>query len=264
MSTRIDKQHTDEFIYRGLSDDDLQFYEDQGYLLLGRTLTDRGLSLMRQQCMESWNAHKGAYGNKKTWTQNALLVNIHHYSDLARQYFFAGPLVDVAVQLVASNLKGASSQLTFKMRHNTQTFHWHQDTGYAELDPDNTLTTLTALDDCDVDNGCLWIVPGSPKQGRIDVKHTLEDKLARVEIKLNVDESQAKPMPMKAGECLVFHNWMLHKSEGNHSDRDRRVLFLRYAHADAVEVYNERKPRLGRLLRGKTKFPEIEAYEADL
>ena len=71
-------------------------------------------------------------------------------------------------------------------------------------------------------------------------------------------------MEMKAGECLVFHNWMLHKSEGNRSDRDRRVLFLRYADADAVEVYNEHKPRLGRLLRGVTKFPEIETYESSL
>lgn len=36
---------------------------------------------------------------------------------------------------------------------------------------------------------------------------------------------------------------MLHRSGGNTSQRDRRVLFLRYADADAVEVYNDRKPR---------------------
>ena len=42
------------------------------------------------------------------------------------------------------------------------------------------------------------------------------------------------------------------------------MLFLRYADADAVEVYNDRCPRLGRLVRGKTRFPEVEAYEAEL
>ena len=57
---------------------------------------------------------------------------------------------------------------------------------------------------------------------------------------------------------------MPHKSLGNTSDRDRRLLFLRYADADAVEVYNNRKPRLGKLIRGKTHYPEIEEYEADL
>ena len=34
--------------------------------------------------------------------------------------------------------------------------------------------------------------------------------------------------------------------------------------ADAVEVYNDRKPRLGRLLRGRTKFTEVESYETEL
>ncbi len=264
MPTLINEKHIDDFIYRELTNEDVRFYEDQGYLLLGRTLTDHGLERMRQQCMEVWDTHQGAYEEGKTWVQNSLLVNIHHHSEAARQYFFAGPLVDVSERLISPNIKGASTQLTFKMRGNMQTFHWHQDTSYAQLDPDNTMTTLTVLDDCDLDNGCLWIVPGSPKKGRIEVEHTLEDKLNRVEIKLEVDESEAIPVPMKAGEGLVFHNWMLHKSEGNRSDRDRRVLFMRYADADAVEVYNERKPRLGRLLRGTTRFTEVEAYEANL
>jgi len=69
---------------------------------------------------------------------------------------------------------------------------------------------------------------------------------------------------MKAGECLFFHCWTLHKSGGNFSDHDRRILFLRYADADAVEVYNERKPRLGRLLRGSTRFEDVRVFEADL
>ena len=70
---------------------------------------------------------------------------------------------------------------------------------------------------------------------------------------------------MKAGECLFFHCHMLHKSEGNRSkDRDRRILFLRYADADAVEIYNEGKPRLGRLVRGATRFEQVRAFEGEL
>ena len=70
---------------------------------------------------------------------------------------------------------------------------------------------------------------------------------------------------MKAGETLLFHCWTLHQSRGNFSkDRDRRILFMRYADADAVEVYNDRKPRLGKLIRGKTKFSEVATFESDL
>ena len=47
-------------------------------------------------------------------------------------------------------------------------------------------------------------------------------------------------------------------------DRDRRILFMRYADADAVEVYNDRQPRLGRLVRGTTRFDEVLQYEANL
>ena len=84
-------------------------------------------------------------------------------------------------------------------------------------------------------------------------------------VEQEVDETNAIPLPMKAGECLIFHCHMMHRSEGNLStDRDRRVLFLRYADADAVEVYSDGKPRLGRLLRGKTRYPEVESFESDL
>lgn len=67
---------------------------------------------------------------------------------------------------------------------------------------------------------------------------------------------------MKAGESLIFSCWTLRKSQGNLSKtRNRRILFLRYADADAVEVYNDGRPRLGRLLRGSTIFPEVEKFE---
>lgn len=56
---------------------------------------------------------------------------------------------------------------------------------------------------------------------------------------------------------------MFHKSDGNHSmERDRRILFLRYA--DAVEVYNGRKPRLGRLVKGSTIYEQVRNFEAGL
>jgi ectoine hydroxylase-related dioxygenase (phytanoyl-CoA dioxygenase family) len=151
------------------------------------------------------------------------------------------------------------------MRGNTKPFAWHQDNGYGELDPYNAITCLTALDDADKENGCLWLVPGSHKTGQCAVEHNVVDKQKSREIALDIDESKAIPMPMRAGESLIFHCHMLHKSDGNFAkDRDRRILFLRYADADAVEVYNDGKPRLGRLVRGATKFSEVEVFEKEL
>lgn len=255
------------FTFPELNQSQIDTFTEYGFLVIGQTLTDRGLTEMQRQCMSAWQTKKQAYDSNGTWLHNALLPDIHHFAPIVRDFYFRGPLVGIASQVIGPNIKGATSQLTFKMRGNTKPFGWHQDNGYGELDPYNTLTTLTALDNADEQNGCLWLIPGSHKHGQIDVSSQIdrEKKLAGASIELEVDESGAIPMPLQAGETLIFHCWMLHKSEGNLSpDRDRRILFLRYADADAVEVYNGRRPRLGRLVRGTTQYREVEDFECEL
>lgn len=250
-----------------LSPEQLAHFEEQGYLVLDDVLTPDGVAAMLDECMSAWHREKGPYNPDATWLKNALLVNIHHQSPLVADYYFRGPLVKVVSQLIGPNIKGATSQLTFKMRGNTRPFPWHQDNAYGELDPYNAVTALTALEDNDDETGCLWIIPGSHKRGQLRPReqHSATDKQAQKEVVVEADDAEGVPMPLKAGQCLLFHCWMLHKSEGNHStDRDRRVLFLRYADADAVEVYNAGEPRLGRLLKGETRFPEVAEFEANL
>jgi ectoine hydroxylase-related dioxygenase (phytanoyl-CoA dioxygenase family) len=253
------------FNYRLLSAEELKTFREQGYLVIKNLLTDEGLQQMRQECMTAWNQKKVAFDPTKSWLQNSLLVNIHHNASTVKDYYFNGPLVEFATQLIGPNIKGATSQLTFKMAGNTKPFGWHQDNGYGELEPYTALTTLTALDDTDRGNGCLWLIPGSHKGGQIKVNQTEEQKKNKSEIIVEADDNLAVPMEMKAGDALIFNCWMLHKSDGNYSkERDRRILFLRFADADAVEVYNDRKPRLGRLVRGTTIFEEVEAFEKDI
>lgn len=248
------------FVYKKLTKEQVGKFHEKGYLFLGRTLTEEGLEKIREQVMAAWRAEKGKFDPNKTWLQNALIPDIHRRALLVRNYYFSGPLVDISEQLIGPNIKAATSQLTFKMRGNTQTFAWHQDNGYGELDPYNALSTLTALDDCDQENGCLWVLLGSKAKGQM-LQH--KPDLPR-EIRMEVDESKALPIEMKAGDSCVMHCWTLHKSGPNLSKtKDRRILFMRFADADAVEVYNNRVPRLGRLLRGTTRFKEVRQYEAE-
>lgn len=253
------------FNYRKLTEAELQQFNDEGYLVIKNVLKPEGLNKMREECMAAWDREKQAFDPNKSWLQNSLLVNIHHQAPSVRDYYFEGPLVEIATQIIGPNVKGATSQLTFKMKGNTKPFGWHQDNGYGELEPYNALTTLTALDDTDRGNGCLWLIPGSHKQGQIRVQQNEEQKKSQSEIIVEADDSLAIPMEMKAGDTLIFNCWMLHKSDGNYStDRDRRILFLRYADADAIEVYNNRKPRLGKLVHGNTIFNEVKEFEADI
>ncbi|GAA5220181.1 phytanoyl-CoA dioxygenase family protein [Membranihabitans marinus] len=255
------------FIDKRLTVEQIEFYNENGYLHLGKTLTDTGLAKMISECMDAWKKEKEDYNEEKNWLQNALLVDIHKKSKIVRDFYFEGPIPDVMTQVIGPNIKAATSQLTFKMRGNTKSFAWHQDNGYGELDPYNTISSLTALEDVDEENGCLRIIPGSHKQGQIDVSQLFKKdrKEQTVTIDLEVDESEAIPIPMKAGETIFFHCWTLHQSRGNFSkSRDRRILFMRYADANAVEVYNNRQPRLGKLLKGSTEFEEVANFEKDI
>jgi len=265
LNAMKNKKLSEYFNYRKLSKQELQSYEDNGYLVIDKILTNQGIDLMVEQCMKAWSKEKEDFDPGKNWLHNALLPNIHHRSELVRDFYFHGPLIDIAEQLIGPNIKGVTSQLTFKMRGNTKPFSWHQDNGYGELEPYNSITCLTSIDIVSQTSGCLWIIPGSHKQGQLQPGLTIEEVNLHREVINQPDESKSIPMPMQPGQCLIFNCWMLHKSDGNYStDRDRRILFLRYADADAIEVYNERKPRLGRLVRGKTRFPEVEAYEAKM
>jgi len=259
------KEHSKYFNYRQLTPAELESFNEDGYLILENVLTEEGLHKMQDESMQAWNKEKESFDPNKSWLQNSLLVDIHHKAPTIKMYYFEGPLVEIASELIGPNIKGATSQLTFKMKGNIKPFGWHQDNGYGELDPYNALTTLTALDDTDRGNGCLWLIPGSHKNGQVRVKQTEEQKKSKSEIVVEADDSLAVPMEMRAGDALIFSCWMLHKSDGNYSkDRDRRILFLRYADADAVEVYNDRKPRLGRLVKGDTIFEQVKNFEAGL
>lgn len=254
------------FVPRTLSSMEIASYHANGYLACGPVLTPESVALIREQCMAAWAREKEGFREDRSWLENTLLPNVHHLSRAVRDFYFEGPLVDIATQVVSPNIKGATSQLTFKLRGNTKPVQWHQDNGYGRLDPANTISCLTALDDTDEANGCLWIIPGSHRLGQLrhDQGKSATDEKFRSEQAIEVDESKAVPVPMKAGECLFFHGWTLHQSNGNFSDRDRRILFFRYADADAIETDKGGVPRLGRLLRGATRFDQVRAFEADL
>lgn len=254
--------NSSNFIFKDLPKNKIDLYNDNGYLSLGKTLTDNGLQLVLDDAMREWRKEKGEFREDNSWLQNSLLVNIHRRSDIIRDFYYRGPILHVARQIIGPNIKGATSQLTFKMRGNTKSFGWHQDNGYGELDPYNTITSLTALEKVDEDNGCLRLIPESHKRGQLPIPKRDRENLEQIE--LDMDDKDAIPLPMEPGETVIFNCWMLHYSRGNFSkERDRRILFLRYADADAVEVYNNGKPRLGKLLSGKTRFREVEKFESE-
>ena len=111
---------------------------------------------------------------------------------------------------------------------------YHQDGGDSwnwMYTPHPILTVWLALDDADVANGCVHIYPRS---------HVALLPLADVP-----DWTEAhEPLPMElaAGEAVLLHNWTLHGSAPNRSDRPRRAITACFAPGNTVRTDGEDFP----------------------
>lgn len=115
---------------------------------------------------------------------------------------------------------------------------WHQDSVYWPWEPMNLVSATTALDDATPENGCLQVLPGSHKQ---KLQHFGDE----LQVDLDQDmHARAVYIPIKAGDTLLFHSMILHASEPNHSDHDRRIVIMAYMSPDLKYTLEGNPPDL--------------------
>ena len=99
---------------------------------------------------------------------------------------------------------------------------WHQDSSYWPWQPMDLVSAMTALDDAGPENGGLQVIPRSHTK---EVQHY--GKELQVEVTGELQERTVY-VPLQPGDTLLFHSLLLHGSEPNVSDRDRRVCIVSY------------------------------------
>ena len=139
-------------------------------------------------------------------------------------------VVDTAEALIGEPVYHFQSKLTAKDPHVGGAWEWHQDYGYwyynGCLEP-KMLSIMIALDPTDAGNGCLKVLRGSHKLGRLD----------HVQVTPGQNTTDPERMPsivaryplvdcvLAPGDAVIFHGNTLHRSDQNTSDR-RRWTFL--------------------------------------
>lgn len=107
----------------------------------------------------------------------------------------------------------------------------HQDYPYwvdpAE-DASEIATAIVFLDDSTLENGCLWVVPGSHRDGPVEPNADGTDPFAKNELDLADAEAAAVPVELAAGDVVMFGPYLLHRSAPNTSDKGRRALLYSY------------------------------------
>jgi hypothetical protein len=144
---------------------------------------------------------------------------------------------------------------------------WHQDVTYWGLEPPRAITAWIAIDDADVENGCMSVIPGSHREGILE--HGKSDRPGNL-LSINqevrdglVDEARAVSMPLRAGQMSLHDGMLLHGSHPNRSTRRRCGLAVRFTTPDVRQVSPNSlrgyyRPALVRGVDRYKHFPPVE------
>lgn len=112
-------------------------------------------------------------------------------------------------------------------------WEWHQDYGYwyknQFLFPDQLVSVMIALTEANKSNGCLQVIKGSHKLGRVNHGFAGEQvgaDMVMVEHALKTMEHVF--VEIEPGDALFFHSNLLHRSEANTSDKPRWSIISCY------------------------------------
>lgn len=148
-------------------------------------------------------------------------------------------VVDVVSQIAGAHLpewdgatKCMQSMLFFKPP-GLQGQAWHQDERFIPTRDRSLVGAWIALDDADVDNGCLWVVSGSHRRGQLfpTRDHGRPEEFDPTDEAYGFDEDEAIPVEVAAGTVVFFNGYLLHRSLRNRTDRSRMALVNHYMNA---------------------------------
>ncbi len=165
------------------------------------------------------------------------LLHPHRGDDLARRFMLDQRVRERLVALLGSEPLAAQTMVYFKPP-GAKGQALHQDQRYLRVEPQpcTCMAAWIALDDCDEENGCLEVVPGThempmlcPTPSDLEVSFTTEH--------VAVPPGKAvTPVLMKAGDVLFFNGSLIHGSQPNRSNRFRRSFISHYVVGDARAV----------------------------
>ena len=121
----------------------------------------------------------------------------------------------------------------------------HQDQYFLRAQPGTCMAAWMAVDDCDEQNGCLRVVPGSHEWPLLCTTQA-DTAESFTDIAVDLPKGmEAVPVRMAAGDVLFFNGQIVHGSLPNvTTDRFRRALIGHYIVGEAEKVYKYYHPVL--------------------
>ncbi len=230
-----------------LSEDQVRFYEDNGYLLLEERVPAEVLERLRGEIarfvreargMTASDARIDLEDSHTPETPRVRRIKLPHrlspvFAELMRSDWILAPVRD----LIGPSLRLHTSKLNMKSAGYGAAVEWHQDWAFYPHTNDDILAVGVILDDMAEENGPLKVFPGSHK-GPVYDHHAGGYFAGAISLAANgLDADDAATLTGPAGSISLHHVRALHGSAPNRSMRDRRMLFYEITSADAFPIH---------------------------
>ncbi len=229
-------------------------FERDGFLFIEGFLDAEETRLLQEACKKDAILQANAMDVKDSQGRRTNLSLWNHpgddiYGMIARSH----RMVDSTEQLLGDEVYHYHSKLSAKQPRVGGAWEWHQDYGYwyqnGCLFPD-MLSVFIAVDPCTRENGCMQVIRGTHRLGRIEHNFSGEQTGAN---RQRVDECLKRfdliYCEMAPGTALFFHSNLLHCSAANESEHPRWGLICCYNTKHNDPAWEHHHPRYTPLLK---------------
>ena len=240
----------------GLTDEQVAFYEEHGYLSGVRMFDDGQVGRLRAELSGLMNPEHRArrlwyeFHSNESKDPDRVLFHALGAWRIARGFhdLLWNPRFTVpASQLLGGAVRFWHDQLFCKPARHGGVVAWHQDYSYwTRTTPLAHLTCWAGLDDSTRENGCVHYVPGSHRWPDLPRTGLAGDMDAIRSVLTDEQKRQFRPVAieLKVGEASFHHPRMIHGSYANDTDRPRRATVVN-VFRDGVRSDSDSPPLAG-------------------
>ncbi len=146
-------------------------------------------------------------------------------------------ILDAVAQLIGEDIIIWGSALFCKAGKGGRATPWHQDGHYWPIRPLETVTAWIAIDDVNVENSCLRVIPGSHRE-RVSYSHDVDNSdaiiLNQVLRPEHLLSAPPRDIELKPGMFSIHDVYLIHGANPNNSGKRRAGMVFRYMPATSV------------------------------
>ena len=216
-----------------LSEKQIAAFHDEGYLIVRGVFDAVEADILRAAAAADQSFKENAYDLEDGEGGKAQLVLWNSAGeDLWGAIARSERIVNAMEQLLGDEVYHYHSKMSIKQPRTGGAWNWHQDYGYwyqnGCLWPDMG-SAFIAVDPNTRENGCLQVLKGSHKLGRIEHGRYGDQTGADPERTAEATKvMETVYVELDPGDTLYFHSNLLHRSDQNTSDSQRWSLICCY------------------------------------